>query len=99
MKRLASIALTFLIAAPVFAQIQGAWTTTPSGDLPGRINIQMSRKHSNTGQTMSISDFTGLTLAQINSPVSTPVQFQLRREAGTVSYEGTFKGGNGGGQF
>ena len=99
MKRLASIALTFLIAAPAFAQIHGAWTTTPSGDRPGRINIQMSRRNSNTGQTMSISDFTGLTLAQVNSLTTTPVQFQLRREAGVVSYEGTFKQGNGAGQF
>ena len=100
MKRFTSIAFVLLLATPAFAQIQGSWTTTPSGTRDdGRINIQMARRNSNTGQTMQIADLTGLTLAQINSSTSTPVQFQLRREAGTVTFEGTFKQGYGAGQF
>jgi hypothetical protein len=99
MKRLASIAFALLLAAPAFAQIRGSWTATPSEKDPGRFHLNMTRKDSNNGQTMSISDFAGLSAAQINASTSTPVQFELRREAGTVTYEGTFKGGYGAGQF
>lgn len=99
MKRFASFALVFLLAAPAFAQIQGSWTATPSEKSPGRLHLNMARRNSNSGQTMNVSDFTGLSATTINASTSTPVRFELRREAGTITYEGTFKGGFGAGQF
>ena len=65
----------------------------------GRIHLQLNRDHNNHGQTMDIADFTGLTAAQVVSATSTPVSFSLRREAGTVTLEGTFRNGAGGGDF
>ena len=48
---------------------------------------------------MSLSQFSGLTEAQVRAETQTPVQFTMNREAGTMALEGTFKGGYGGGQF
>ena len=101
MKRILTLTLAvFLLAATAMADIHGAWTADDDEEKAGRIHFNLSqRKFSNWGQTMRIADFTGLSEAQIRATTMTPVQFQLRREAGTVSFEGTFKNGDGAGQF
>ena len=100
MKRFVTFALAvFTFAVPAFAEIRGSWTATPSEKEQGRLHFNMQRRNSNMGQTMLVSSFTGLTPATINAGVQTPVQFELRREAGTLAFDGTFKEGFGAGQF
>jgi len=105
MKRTAlalALAIFFLLAFAVVvrADINGAWTAGPSEAKSGKLYFSMMRgRHNQNGMTFDLSAFSGLTSAQMNASVSTPVQFELRREAGVVSFEGTFKNGNGAGQF
>jgi hypothetical protein len=98
MKRFAVAAVAIFIAATASAQnIRGAWTA--SSEDADRIHVNMSRRHHQNGQTMRVADFQGLTASQIRSAASTPVQFSLNRDAGTVAFEGSFRDGYGGGQF
>lgn len=102
MKRTITIAslLLFAAAGSAMAELRGAWTGTTEGLDKERIHMNMVRGgHNQHGNTMKIASFTGLSSAQIWSPTQTPVQFQLAREAGTVRFEGTFKNGDGAGQF
>lgn len=54
--------------------------------------------YSNTGFTLPFEQLIGLTREQASSTGS-PVQFQLKRDAGTFNFEGWFKAGNGSGHF
>jgi len=98
MKRFAFAAAAVLITVAASAEdIRGAWTaSSEDGD---KIYVSMSRRHHQNGQTMRIADFRGLAASQILSASSTPVQFALNRDAGTVAFEGSFRDGYGGGQF
>ena len=101
MKRIATLTLLLsLIAAAGAAAIDGALTASLDEKRPGRLyfSITRGRSHQN-GMTLPAAAFTGLSASQIQAAVMTPVQFELRREAGTVAYEGTFRNGNGAGQF
>jgi hypothetical protein len=101
MKR-ATLTLTgalLLIAGMARADVRGEWTATGDRKQPGRLHLQLEIDHSNHGQTMSLTDFTGLTAAQLASPGVTPVSFSLRREAGTVTLQGDFRNGRGSGDF
>ena len=96
------LALFLLFCCTLSAQAQetrGAWTADASDIEAGKIHFQLTRRHSNQGQTMPLSSFTGLSQAQVNASQQTPVTFTLQREAGTLSFEGTFKAGFGAGQF
>jgi hypothetical protein len=94
----AAIAL-LLVAGTAHAAVRGGWSASrPQGE-PGRIHLQLNRDHDNFGQTMKLSDFTGLTAAQLAATAATPVSFSLRREAGTLRLEGVVRNGSGGGQF
>ena len=102
MKRTLAIAATllFAVASTAFAELHGSWTANSSDKNPGRIQLNISRGAGHQfGNGMNASDFRGLTEAQINSSASTRVQFQLAREAGTVTFEGSFRGGDGAGQW
>jgi hypothetical protein len=101
MKRLITIAslLLFATAGAAMAEIHGAWTANLHDDDRGRIQFNLTRRNNNHGNSMKLSDFTGLSEAQVRAGVSTPVRFQLAREAGTVTFEGSFKNGDGAGQF
>lgn len=81
------------------ADVRGGWTATTKQSKPGHVHVNLVRDHSNNGQTFAISDFFGLTEAQITSGLHSPAVFELRREAGTVAFDGVFKAGAGGGQF
>ena len=99
-RTIVAAALAITLAASAQAQeIRGAWTADAADLGTGRIHMQLNRRHSNNGQTMNISSFTGLSESQILSPTQAPVAFSLRREAGTLQFEGSFKGGFGAGQF
>jgi hypothetical protein len=101
MKRIATLTLVVsLFATAAYAATDGAWTASADEKRPDRfyVNITRGQTH-NMGTTMKLSDFTGLTRAQIDAATMTPVQFEMRREAGNASFEGTFRNGKGAGQF
>jgi hypothetical protein len=88
-----------LIAGSARAELRGGWTATRHKGQPGRLQLQLQHENSNNGQTIDVSALNGLTAAQIAAATATPVSFSLRREAGTVAFEGTFRNGSGGGDF
>ena len=84
----------------------------PARELPGDWNLYVSEKHpdrfqltlrrglrDNSSSQFPRADFTGLTNAQVESAGRVPVQFELRREAGSFAFEGTFRNGHGAGEF
>lgn len=102
MKKIITLAslLLFAVAGTAIAELDGAWTATSKDVERGRIHMNLVRGHSHHhGNTMNVADFTGLSDTQIHATTMTPVQFHLAREAGTVRFEGTFRNGNGAGQF
>jgi hypothetical protein len=101
MKRIATLTLVVsLFATAAFAATEGAWTASTDEKRPDRFYINITRgRHHNMGTTMKISEFTGLTRAQIDAATMTPVRFEMRREAGNSVFEGTFRNGKGAGQF
>ena len=81
-------------------EIAGAWTATTDEHGPQRLSFSMQTgRHDHQGSQFDLSDFTGLTSEQVNSATRVTVQFELRREAGTIAYEGTFRNGRGAGEF
>ena len=100
MKQLSALTLAVcLLASPVSAAIDGAWTANLNTKHPDRLSITMTSAESrHMGVTRPIAEF-GLTPAQLNAASSAPVRFELRREAGTIAFDGTFAKGNGAGQF
>ncbi|HEY2323492.1 MAG TPA: hypothetical protein VGJ82_11585 [Thermoanaerobaculia bacterium] len=101
MKRILAVAITFLLAAALHAEsLRGMWTaSTWSVKDIERIQLNMNREHSNWGQDFKISAFEGLSRAQITSASDAPVKFALRRDAGTISFDGSFRDGEGAGHF
>jgi hypothetical protein len=102
MKRTIAIAavLLFAVASTALAELHGSWTADSWETRPGRLQLNVNRgPHHSFGNSMNLSDFTSLSEAQISSPTAVPVQFQLAREAGTISFEGSFKRGDGAGQW
>ncbi|MEO8378463.1 MAG: hypothetical protein ABI779_02245 [Acidobacteriota bacterium] len=101
MKRFAPLMLAVsLFATLSAAALDGAWTASLDEKRPERmyLSITRGRMHQN-GSTMAVSSFSGLTSAQIRAATMTPVNFEMRREAGVLAFEGTFRNGNGAGQF
>jgi hypothetical protein len=101
MKRIATLAVVVsLFATAGFAAIDGAWTASREEKHPDRLYFSITRGESHqNGMTMSVSALSGLTAAIIDAKTMTPVQFETRREAGTIAWEGTFRSGKGAGQF
>lgn len=99
--RIATLTLVVsLFASAALAAIDGAWTASVDEKRPDRLYFSITRGRSHqSGNTMPVAAFTGLAASQVGAAAMTPVQFQLRREAGTVSFEGTFRNGKGAGQF
>jgi hypothetical protein len=89
-----------LAGAALASDIHGAWNASYDRERPGRIYLGYTRNYWNhNGDTLNVADLSGITTAQIDSDTSTPVQFQLVREAGTITFEGSFKHGDGAGQY
>lgn len=101
MKRILTLTLAVcLLTTAAYADIDGAWTASTDEKRPDRLYFNITRgKNHNMGNTMLLSAFTGLTRAQIDATTMTPVTFEMRREAGNITYEGTFRNGKGAGQF
>lgn len=100
-KRTLSLALTLLFAATAaMAGTHGAWTANLDEKSPDRIYFSFSRGRTmHTGTTMRLADFPALGAARIGSATAVPVHFELRREAGTVTFDGSFRNGDGAGQY
>jgi hypothetical protein len=101
MKRIVTLSLVVcFVAVAAMADIDGSWTASYEEKRPDRIYINMSQsRNHNMGTTMRLSDLPSLTRDQIGATTMTPVQFRLQREAGTATFEGTFRNGKGAGQF
>jgi len=102
MKRTLAIAavLLFAVASTALAELHGSWTADSWETKPDRLQLNMSRGRShNYGHSMNLSELTNLSEAQVAGATAVPVQFQLVREAGTISFEGSFKNGDGAGQW
>jgi hypothetical protein len=101
MKRTLILSLVLLsITAAALADSHGAWTANLDEKHPERIYFSFSHgRNSHMGNTMSLATFPALSAAQIRSATTVPVHFELRREAGTATFDGTFRNGDGAGQY
>jgi hypothetical protein len=99
-KSLAVAVILLAASANLFAAARGAWTASTIEEDPGKIHFSITLgKFRQFGQSFVISRFPGLTADATAAKTMTPVEFQLRSEAGTAVFEGVFKEGLGAGQF
>jgi len=94
------IALAATHVAPASARdLMGSWTASINND-PEQLGFSLDMgRHNQNGSLFNRSDFTGLSTAQVMSGSRVPVEFELKREAGTIQFEGTFRSGHGAGEF
>ena len=76
---------------------QGTWEIRPS-KTAGSVQLQLTEQNSQSGTRVPIDRFEGLTAAHLTG-AGGAAQFRLRRDAGTLNFEGTFRGGVGAGTF
>ena len=99
------LALALVTALPLASQagthpLTGSWTASVDGKRADRLDFSMrTNRHENNGTRFVIDDFVGLSPAQVRSPSAVDVSFEMRREAGTIVYEGSFRNGEGAGTF
>ena len=99
-KSLALAVVVIAVAASLSAATRGAWTATTLDQDPGKVHFSVTvGKFRQWGQTFPVSRFSGLSAQSMQTKTMTPVEFQLRSEAGTVFFEGVFKEDWGAGQF
>ena len=100
-KRALGIAFALTLAVSAHAEsLRGMWTaSTWSIKDIDRIQVNMTREHSNWGQDFKISAFEGLARPQMMGSSDTPVKFALKRDAGTIAFDGSFRDGEGAGHF
>ena len=85
---------------PTIGPITGSWTASLDEEHADQLQFSMrTSRHDNNGTRYRIEDFTGLTAGQVRSRSAGDVRFEMRREAGTITYEGSFRGGLGAGTF
>lgn len=86
------------VAIPAATEINGAWSAV--GDSDGKLDLRVTiRQWNQFSATIDPERVPGLSATAVRGTTTTPVQFHLKREAGTISFEGIFKNGDGGGQF
>ena len=104
MNRSSAALCLLLAAAPVSRvdahELAGSWTASVSEDHGDRLDFSLRTGRSEqSGSPFDRSEFSGLTAAQVRSATRVPVEFELRRQAGTIAFEGMFRAGNGAGEF
>jgi hypothetical protein len=87
------------ITGTAHAEIRGAWTANPANGRSVQLELSLKHDRSHLGQSIDLGALSGLSTAQLASTVSVPVAFSLRREAGTITFEGSLRHGSGGGSF
>jgi beta-lactamase regulating signal transducer with metallopeptidase domain len=76
---------------------QGTWEVRPGHKL-GTLHLRIAEDHSSTERDVPIAQVEGLTAGQLNG-ADGPVQFRIRRDAGTFTFTGVVKNGVGAGTF
>jgi hypothetical protein len=99
-----TLCLLFFAPAPEASagsrETSGTWTASRKDDGSERLQFQLDTDgNGNIGTNFERSDFTGLSAAEVGSASRVPVRFELRREAGTITFEGTFRAGRGTGEY
>jgi hypothetical protein len=92
--------LVFALAVSTAAQdhVRGTWTAEMSRKDPQRLQLNINRSdHGNFGNTYALSDL-GLDAATVQS-ANHPVQFAIRRDAGSFQFRGEFNQGLGHGEY
>lgn len=106
MRRILLIVYLFIIGVtmPTHATdaLHGSWHARMTNDHAVQLSLSYQRNSESNnewGHTVELADFTGLTATQIHSSGNTPVKFTLVRGAGTITLDGIFGDGDGGGRF
>jgi len=77
--------------------LPGTWEIRPTST-EGTVHLRLVEVNSSTGTNVPIARLEGLTGAQLTGPGG-PVQFRVRRDAGTFTFEGVIRNGVGAGTF
>jgi beta-lactamase regulating signal transducer with metallopeptidase domain len=94
--RAAVRAAASLIGVPQ-ENVPGTWEIRPT-DIKGTVHLRIVELNSSTGTNVPIDQLEGLTGIQL-SGAGGPVQFKVRRDAGTFTFEGVVHNGVGAGTF
>ena len=97
-KRTTAAALTLsLLSLTALAASEGTWSAELRSN--GTLQLQMRYGGSNHSSPFPLEKFQGLTRAAIQATTIQPLTFRLVRDAGTFTFEGSFKEGEGAGHF
>src|SRR4051794_498109 len=94
--RAAARAAAALIGVPQ-ENVPGTWEIRPT-DSKGTVHLRIVELNSSTGTNVPVDQLEGLTGAQLTG-AGGPVQFKVRRDAGTFTFEGIVHNGIGAGTF
>jgi beta-lactamase regulating signal transducer with metallopeptidase domain len=78
-------------------RLPGTWEIRPS-NTEGTVHLRLAEVNSSSGSNIPIDRLEGLTAAQL-AGAGGPVQFRMRRDAGTFTFEGILRTGVGAGTF
>lgn len=98
MKKTMAAALTLsLLSVLALAAANGTWAAELRSD--GKLQFQIRYDHSSHSTSYPLESFQGLTKSAIQSAALQPVTFRWVKDAGTLTFEGSFKEGEGAGHF
>ena len=75
----------------------GTWEIRPA-DTKGTVHLRLVERNSSSGRNVPIAQLEGLTATGLEG-AGGPVQFSVRRDAGTFTFEGVIRNGVGAGTF
>jgi beta-lactamase regulating signal transducer with metallopeptidase domain len=78
-------------------RLPGSWEIRP-GTADATVHLQLTQAFSSSGSNVRLEQLEGLSAGQL-SGAGGPVQFRLRRDAGTFNFEGVIRNGVGGGVY
>ena len=93
-----ALSVTLVGAAASHAAVEGTWNVSIQSSEYMQLQLRTD-DHGNTGTRFKLESFTGLTMEQVKSATRVPVSFEMRRDAGAIAFEGTFRNGRGAGDF
>ncbi len=80
--------------------LEGTWSASLKNGQTERLQFSMETdENGNMGTGFERTAFTGLSMEQVRSAVPVEVRFEMRREAGTIAFDGMFKNRVGSGTF